>query len=146
MRVLLDPNLLISHLLVPLGGRNPTRIVEAATAGVFVLLLPQDAVDELRRRVASKPYLRDRITTEELEALIRALATSAIALPELSEGAPVVGRDPKDDYLIAHAVLGRADYLVSGDADLVSLGEVAGVRLVNPARFIQVLREAGLLP
>jgi hypothetical protein len=38
----------------------------------------------------------------------------------------------KDDCLSAHAVLGRADYLVSGDQDLLAPGKVEGVRIVHP--------------
>ena len=52
---------------------------------------------------------------------------------------PSVTRDRKDDYLLAYAVVGRADYLVTGDRDLLVLGEVEGVRIVSPAGFVGAL-------
>lgn len=48
-------------------------------------------------------------------------------------------RDPKDDYLIAYAVIGEADYLVTGDKDLLVLEQIAGVTIVTPARFADLL-------
>ncbi len=48
-------------------------------------------------------------------------------------------RDPKDDKFIACAVDGNADYIVSGDADLLVLAEYRGVRIVQPAEFVEIL-------
>lgn len=49
-------------------------------------------------------------------------------------------KDPKDNMVIACAVEGQADYIVSGDPDLVELGTFAKIQIVSPAEFIQVLR------
>jgi len=57
---------------------------------------------------------------------------------------PAASRDRKDDYLLAHAIAGRADYLVSGDADLLSVDRVGGVAIVNPAGFLRVPQDADL--
>jgi len=48
-------------------------------------------------------------------------------------------RDPKDDPLLACAVEGRADYLVSGNRDLLDLGEVEGIRMLSPREFAVLL-------
>jgi predicted nucleic acid-binding protein len=47
--------------------------------------------------------------------------------------------DPKDDHLIAYAVTGQADYLVSGDKELLLLQTAGSVAIVNSAQFRQVL-------
>lgn len=52
-------------------------------------------------------------------------------------------RDPKDDYLIAHVPLGRADYPVTGDRDLLALGTVGQVRIVGPCEFARELGIGG---
>jgi predicted nucleic acid-binding protein len=52
-----------------------------------------------------------------------------------------VARDPEDDKLLACAVEGRADYLVSGDKDLLVLQEYAGVQVISPAQFVKILGE-----
>jgi predicted nucleic acid-binding protein len=43
------------------------------------------------------------------------------------------------NILLAYAVVGEADYLVTGDDDLLVLGEVAGVKIVTPRQFLTVL-------
>lgn len=143
MRVLFDPNVLISYLLTPNGSSPPVAIVEAALAGVFSLLMTA-GVAEVRTKTATKPYLAARIAPPEVEALMRLLISVAEILPEIEE-VPAVSRDRKDDYLLAHAIVGRADYLVSGDADLLSLDRVDGVAIVNPAGLLRVLRDADLV-
>ena len=48
-------------------------------------------------------------------------------------------RDPRDDYLLTPAVLERVDYLVTGDNDLLVLGEFQDVRMVTPVAFARIL-------
>jgi predicted nucleic acid-binding protein len=55
----------------------------------------------------------------------------------------MVTRDIKDDYLLAYALVGRADYLVTGGEDLLVLGDVEGVKIVRPAEFWRVIQERG---
>jgi uncharacterized protein len=52
-----------------------------------------------------------------------------------------VSRDPDDDELIALAVASQADLIISGDADLLSLGEHAGIPIVDPADAIARIDE-----
>ena len=52
---------------------------------------------------------------------------------------PEATRDPKDDPLVACAVEGAADYLVSGDRDLLDLGETENTRMVTPREFVETL-------
>jgi predicted nucleic acid-binding protein len=50
-------------------------------------------------------------------------------------------RDPKDDYLLELAIKSKAIYLVSGDDDLLDIGEIEGCRIMTFSRFLQ---EVGL--
>ncbi len=50
---------------------------------------------------------------------------------------PVKGsRDPDDDKFLSVAVSGHAEYLISGDKDLLTLGRVGSVSIVSPAGFL----------
>jgi predicted nucleic acid-binding protein len=52
----------------------------------------------------------------------------------------VVAGDPKDDPIIATAVVAKADYLVTGDrAHLLPIREYQGIRIVSPREFLEVL-------
>jgi predicted nucleic acid-binding protein len=52
-----------------------------------------------------------------------------------------MSRDPTDDKFLECAVSGRADYVVSADADLLSLREVRGIPILDVPTFWQTLSE-----
>lgn len=54
-----------------------------------------------------------------------------------------VPADPDDDVVVATAIAGNADFIVSGDRHLLELGEHAGIRIISPAMLL-VLLEADL--
>jgi putative PIN family toxin of toxin-antitoxin system len=45
-------------------------------------------------------------------------------------------RDPKDDIFLACALAANAQFIVSGDQDLLTLGKPFGIEMVQPAQFI----------
>ena len=142
MRVLIDANVFISFLLSPRRDSPSSIIVRMAIRGDFVLLLPEDLLEEFVTKAREKAYLAERIHPEEVEELVQLLQEGAEAIPRITEPIPAITRDPKDDYLIAYALVGSADYLVTGDRDLLLLGEVDGVRIVTPGEVIALLGEA----
>lgn len=142
MKVLLDTNVFISHLLTPGRGGSIQVIIEALIAGRFTLLLPDDAIRELTA-AASRPHLANKVTPAQLALLRDLLQSVAVRIAPIEEAIPAIGRDRKDDYLIAYAVIGEADYLVTGDKDLLVLGEIAGVRIITTVAFAALLSTEG---
>jgi len=53
--------------------------------------------------------------------------------------AVAVSRDPDDDKYIAAALEGRADFIVAGDSDLLSIREYEKIRIVRPRAFLDLL-------
>jgi putative PIN family toxin of toxin-antitoxin system len=142
MRACVDTNVLISYLLAPGSIQPPSHIVGKAFSGSFTLILVDTTIRELQGKVLDKRYLADRIPKDDLSAFIRSLNVIAEVLPQ-SNPLPRVTRDPRDDYLVAPAVLEQVDFVVTGDKDLLVLGEVAGVRIVTPAEFVAILDAEG---
>jgi putative PIN family toxin of toxin-antitoxin system len=52
---------------------------------------------------------------------------------------PAVSRDPNDDMVLATAVTGSTDYIVSEDKDLLSIGSHEGVRIITAEMFLALL-------
>jgi putative PIN family toxin of toxin-antitoxin system len=140
---LLDTNILISYLLSPHPGTIPVVVVEAGVVRRYQLLWAQEIGTELRNRIVTKPYLAQRIALDQIDDLLALLARVATVLPPLAGDIIPISRDPKDDYLLAHAVAAQADFLVTGDRDLLTLSAHGGVQIVDPATFAQRL---GLIP
>ena len=131
MRVVLDTNILISALLVQSG--TPGRIYRGWTDGQFWLLTCEMQLKELRLALR-KPSLVDRIRPYRAGRLVNELKELAIPIDPL----PHVKRssDPTDDFLLATAEAGKADFLVTGDkSGLLSLHRHRGTRIVSASEF-----------
>lgn len=132
MRAVIDTNVLISGLIRPRGA--PGAVLRALRDRRFVAVVSPAILDEIID-VLSRPWLRDKYAIDDqgVEAFLRLLMLRS----ELVEPHSKVRRcrDPDDDKFLETAVDGRADRLVSGDADLLALGSIEGVAIVDPASF-----------
>jgi putative PIN family toxin of toxin-antitoxin system len=138
-RAVLDTNLLVSYLLV---HRPPiaTLIDVHLAAERFTLLTAPALLQELDR-VLRYPRLEryyDAATRDRFVALVAALSE----LVELPDEIPPISRDPDDDRVIACAVIGRADAIVSGDQDLLKLGRVGDIPVLTAAEFLAQVEHA----
>ena len=138
-RAVVDPNVFVSAQVSSLG--HPARIARAAGNGDFELIVSERLLAELRD-VLLRPRFRRYMPEGEVEDLISDLREVGIAVQEGDIGR-IVPEDPKDDYLVALAREAEADYLVSGDPHLTSLGGEVGVQVLTPRTFCGVLVEQG---
>jgi hypothetical protein len=136
LKALLDTNQLVSSLLSSQGLQR--QLIDAWRRRAFLLLLVPGQVDEvsevlLRPKIAKK-Y---RVVPADHQAFLELLRGEAILLPH--QPAPGVCRDPDDDYLLGCAALGGADYLVTGDDDLLSVTQYRDVVVIDARTFLSVL-------
>ncbi len=102
--------------------------------GRFDLLTSAEQLDELMG-VTRYPRIRERLAPAVAWWLINELREIAVALKNLPSVS--VCRDPYDDYLLAMAVAGAADFLVTGDkCDLLSLKLHEGTKIVTVRDFL----------
>ena len=136
MRVLLDANIWISYLLTPSSG-TISRVVEACFASSVTLVFPVELQSEFRNSVARSRYLSQRIPAEAVADLIDAVSTGALVPPPLTSPLDSVSRDVGDDYLVAYGLLYAVDLLVTGDRDLLVLGQIDALSIVTPTVFVK---------
>lgn len=131
MRVVLDTNIFVSALIAPAG--NPAAIYNAWEQGKFTLLSCTEQLDELRATL-QKPQVADLIMPYKAGRLvnqIKRLAEDVGQLPRLKRSP-----DPGDDYLLALAEAGKADYLVTGDKrGLLALARHKSTRITTARDF-----------
>ena len=145
MRLLLDANVVIRMLLrSPNPARSVDVILDAGLRKTITFLVPSELRREVLIKIQGKRYLAERILPDEATEFLDELARSGI-VPPTHVGSPrPMSRDPKDDYLLAYAASGQADYLVTDDNDLLVLDGRFPFRIVRPSAFLAVLREQGL--
>ena len=137
IRTVLDVNVFVSAAIVEGGAHD--RIVRAWRENrIAVIISPvmiEDLADVLKRRHIRRRY---RITDHDAGRFLRVVRSYATIVPGRVEVA-VVKKDPDDDAVIAAAVEGAADYIVTGDPHLLEIGSYAGIRIVTPAQFWRIL-------
>ena len=138
-RVVVDTNLWIRALL---RGPVSLPLLEAWRAGKFQVLVSRPLLDELRA-VAQRPRLKARIDPAQAETLLEQLRWRGEWVEPTA--VPPRCRDPKDHPVLATAISGHADTIVSGDGDLRADDELRrqmlelGVKISGVARFLAEL-------
>ena len=116
-----------------------TLPIDALFKGRYTLLLFEDLIEEFAQTSIRKQNLAKRILVDEIDELRFALNAVAEEVPQITEAIPAIVRDYKDDYLIAYSVLYHADYLVTGDKDLLTLQQIEQVKIITPTEFVQLI-------
>ena len=142
LRAVVDTNLLISALIVERG--NPFQVVEQWRMGRFLMVTSAPLSDELAG-VLQRPAIAKRITAAQAEGILALIQRHAEwVTPGLEM--PLSVRDPKDEVVVATALAARADYIVTGDADLLTLNgdaRLGTLKIVTPVRFLEQLARPG---
>lgn len=131
MRVVLDTNVLLSALISSRGA--PDVIYRAWRAARFQVVTSLIQLDELRR-ASRYPKFQAVLQPHRVGAMVNNLQR-AIVLEHLTSD--IEADDPNDAFLLAMALAGDADYLVTGDrrAGLLQRGHFGRTRIVTPAAF-----------
>jgi putative PIN family toxin of toxin-antitoxin system len=128
-----DTNILFSAT----GWRgNPFQCVERARAGEIQVVTCPELVEEL----AEKLELRLQFSAEQVaETLADYLGfLRVVKIPKVLNAVP---RDPEDNMVLECAVEGQAQYIVSGDNDLLVLKEFHSVQIVRASDFLKLLAD-----
>lgn len=133
LRCVFDTNVLISALLS--NKSKPAKAFFAALQNGEVFV-SADTVSELGEVLSRKKFDK-YLTDEERERFLRSLLQNA-RLVEI-RGKVEACRDPKDDKFLELAVNSAADYIVSGDDDLLALNPFRNVRIVTPEVFLNTI-------
>jgi uncharacterized protein len=129
MRVILDTNVFISAFIF--GGK---------IQNIFELLLDDSfelvTCEELNNEILDKLINKFKISETKFEIVISIFTKSIdCKLKKIEKHT----RDPKDDFLIQLAIESNADYLVSGDKDVLILKEISGTKIILPSEFLKLI-------
>ena len=129
MKIVIDTNVVISAVFF---GGNPQKIIEAVVDGDFhAFATPAiieeycEIVDEMVKRKQGR--LNRLILLPLIEKLSVIEAVSSIK----------ISRDPDDDKFIECAIDAGAIYIISGDKDLLDIGEYQNVQIITAQEFCQ---------
>ncbi len=140
-KVVVDTNLLISSAII--SKSLPDKLIKSWLKDNFILLISQEQIEEIkdvsqREKVKKRPLFTKRIVEllENIEFVVELIKP----IPE--KDLPLHGRDPDDDYLLACALKGDADYLVTGDQDLLVLNgspTLGKLKIITAKEFLDLI-------
>lgn len=136
LRAVLDTNVIISGII---GHGPPAQILDAARIGQSNLVTSAELMAELEA-VAGRPGIVNKYpyVLDNLKAIVDFLSSFSVGGASLS-GNPAIVQDPRDVPVLACAVAGKANYIVSGDPHLLNLKEFHSTRIVSPREFMDIL-------
>ena len=140
LRVVVDTNVLVSGLF---GIKNSpsSKILHAFRNQRFIHVSSPQILWEVRDVISREKIVKlTRMTQKErIDFISRLIHRSDVtAGRQLSQ---IVSRDIKDDKFLACGIEGKADYIVSGDDDLLGLKKFEGIRIVAPKEFVALLED-----
>ncbi|HEY3125273.1 MAG TPA: putative toxin-antitoxin system toxin component, PIN family [Thermoanaerobaculia bacterium] len=136
MRIFLDTNVLVAAFATRGLCADVFRLVLAE----HELLVSAALIEEVTRTLTKKIRVSDPVV-REIVAFLRAAGSTVEGAPELPT---IVVRDPDDAVILGEALSGGADVLVTGDKDLLVLGEVGALRILDPRGFWELVRHPGV--
>ena len=132
----------MSAFLRPFVGGASFDLLQLAHEGAFELFLSDDILEEAARVLLDSGRIRRRYIYPDDAVIaycrgLSRLATIVTRVPTIR-----VVRDPNDDMILAAAIAAKAEYLVTRDDDLHSLGAHKRITILTPEDFLAVLRES----
>ena len=131
-RIVFDTNVLISHLLIP--NSTPAKVVIYAFRNDMILA-SNELLSELGRIIKRRKFDKYFIGNEREEFLEKFYINS---LPISIIQKVLVCRDTKDNMILELAVNGEANYIVTGDQDLLVLNPFRNIQIKTPADYLKI--------
>lgn len=136
VKVVLDTNVLISGVI---ASGYSAQILDAARSEEVKMVTSVHMLEEFsdvvsRRRIVRK-YPEVTENAESLLDFFRAFAEIVSGMPEEAQ----VSRDRDDDFVLACAIEGKADYIVSGDPHLLDLKSYKKIPILSPREFAELV-------
>jgi putative PIN family toxin of toxin-antitoxin system len=140
IRTVIDTNIYVSGIV----GLNrldsaPGEVVRRWRSGDFVLIASPALVDEVSRTLSNR-YFAERVASIDRVLAIEALEQygEQVELPLIVERAAT---QVEDDLILATALCGHSDVIVTGDKQLLKLANFHGISIVRVERFIALLSD-----
>ena len=149
LKAVFDANVLVSAFLSrekPGGATN--QLLRFAVSEAIDLYLSVEIIDEAAGILLERPRLRRRYqySPDQVGQYRSDLLTLAAIIDDPTPMPGSVPRDPDDDKIIACAAAAGAEYLVTRDLDLLSLGRFETITMISPEDFLPLVRASQRRP
>ncbi|MBI2028833.1 putative toxin-antitoxin system toxin component, PIN family [Candidatus Gottesmanbacteria bacterium] len=137
-KVVIDTNVLVSASFRKISP-IPSKIYQTLKSQKFILVTSLEILEEVED-VINRDYIiiRSRTTEKDRRIFIKTLKEISMITPNIIT-IQNISRDLKDDKFLVCAYEAKADYIVTGNKDLLSLKKYEDTKIVTPRKFIKLL-------
>jgi putative PIN family toxin of toxin-antitoxin system len=132
MKVVIDINVFVSSFF---WKGNPRKVVSRVIEGIDELYITKEILGQIFE-VMNRPKFKTN--KESIEYYIKSIEEIAVELTnnfKIEKGS----RDIDDNIILECGIMGRVDYIISGDDDLLVLKEFSGIKIVTPKEYLEIL-------
>lgn len=141
LKAVVDTNLLISSAISSKG--SPNKLIRSWLKDSFALLISREQLEEIKEVSKREKIKKYPLFTKRIVELIENIEFVAQLIDPLSnKDLPIRGRDPKDDFMLTCALGGDADYLVTGDENLLVLNgnsALGRLKITTVKEFLELI-------
>ena len=130
IRIVIDTNLWISFLIT----KDFTKLDEIIFSNKAILIFSQELLNEFLE-VAKRPKFRRFFLITDIEDILETIDEYADFINVHSKFK--LCRDPKDNFLLSLSVDGNADFLITGDKDLLDIGKIGETKIIRISDFLK---------
>jgi putative PIN family toxin of toxin-antitoxin system len=131
-RVVIDTNVMVSALLFK---GSLSKIVDHWKEGKIIPLLSKETFNEFKTVLE---YPKFSLTAQEIKTIIEEEVLPYFEVTDIVNRVKGACRDSDDDKFIACAVSAAADFIVSGDRDLLDMGKYKSVKIISASEFLKI--------
>ena len=128
-RVVIDTNIFVSAFL---GSNNAQAIIHLWEQGIFILLMSPYLSSEVLLTLERFDFPETEINY--LKKILSEETEKMIPRPEVT-----ICRDKKDNYILDLCLIGKADLLITGDKDLLTLKSFKTTKIVMAKKFLSII-------
>ena len=133
-RVVLDTNVLVSAVI---SQGKPRELFRMGISNVYIILTSDWMLRELVS-VLRRPKFKT--SEDEIRGIVSDLMQSS-EIVQVQSSIDTIKEDPDDNHILATAIDGMSDYIVSGDKHLLELKQFKGIKIVSVDEMLKILKE-----
>ena len=137
LRIVLDTNVYISAAIL---GRVCEEIIQTCRFSNLEVFISKDIISELTDKLSQKFLWQD----EQINVFLGSILEFCEVI-KVEQEISYIKDDPDDDKILECAVTINCDFIISGDNHLLKLKSYKGIKILNPADFLLILRDENIL-
>ncbi len=134
MKIIVDTNIWISYFI----SKSFNELIDILLNDYFEIAFSNELLNEIKE-VTSRKKFEKMLDKEKVDELINIIISRCNFF--ITPGLSNVCRDENDNFLLSLAETFKADYLVTGDYDLLDMGSHKSTKIVNWPSFLEILKK-----